>query len=234
MDDQATYRYLDLAMTSRDTDEYPPPRYGMSVEEEAAIAAEVFAEEGADPADAFFEVLGDGDPQAGLALRPEALGLANDDYAGAIELAVGAQLDRDAQRAEEDMHEETEARLGLRPKSAEVILARALKRVSTGTYTNPAEPGRADAVRQLGGMYGRVCRDDWGNPTTDEFGRCAAAFHQPGCHTVVDAAATRDHDAGHQWRDALARNPMGKATTGETDLLRTRPQGSLAFFGDRS
>lgn len=237
VDDQSAYQYLELAMAEHAAADgaYPAPRYDRSPEEEAEIAAEVFAEEGADPGDAYFEILGIEDPEAGLGLRPEDLGLANDDYAGAIELAVTERLERDAQRAEEDAHEETELRLGLRPRSAEVILSRALQRVASGTYTDPAAPGRADAARGLSGHFARVCRDDFGNPSADEFGRCSAAFHQAHCHTQLDAAATRDHDAGHQWRDALARNPLGKATIGDgADLLRTRPQSSLAFFGDRS
>lgn len=79
-------------------------------------------------------------------------------------------------------------------------LARALQRIQRGTYTELAQFRPAPDADS---RYDLACGD------LDDFGRCAARYHQAGCHQVIEcAAATGDAQAASAWRDVLARRTL--------------------------
>jgi hypothetical protein len=131
----------------------------------------------------------------------------------------------DAQRLAEDVS----AQLDRRP-SAEDILARAMRRIEAGTYTEPPAL-RADA-RDASGQYAAAC-----GPLTD-LGTCGARYHQAGCHAVAEGQQTRGSAAeAEAWNAGLLAHkvpdgtdlaspadpdpPGGGVTDTWADLLRT-------------
>ena len=63
------------------------------------------------------------------------------------------------------------------------------------------------------GRWGAVCGGELGS--VDEFGRCAARFHDDSCHTVTEsAAATGSADAARAWRDVLGSRAFTRTAAG--------------------
>ena len=78
-------------------------------------------------------------------------------------------------------------------------MAHLIDRASRGTYTeHPAFRAAADLAN------GEPIH---GCGPLDEFGRCGSQFHSAYCfETVRTSAATGNHEAASQWRDALLSN----------------------------
>jgi hypothetical protein len=110
------------------------------------------------------------------------------DYSGAF-AAVDAAGEAEAQRLAEDV----EAALERRP-SFQTRMDRALDRIGRGTYTTPAY------YREPEPSYG--CGQGY-----DDFGRCAARFHQASClETARGEAATGSARAVEAWNHTLLAN----------------------------
>jgi hypothetical protein len=174
-----------------------PDPYEMLMLEEAL--AEADAEEAAGYGDP-----GDGDPD------PDPDG-GDGTWQAAMERA-GAALDdsaaRDAQRLAEDVGDA----IGGRPPRDEVRAARALRRIESGTYTQPEQLRPA---RDAGGLFAVSCGE-----ALDEFGRCASRFHDPSCHTVAEAAAANgSHAEAEAWAAQLRGQPMDPDVTAAQQQL---------------
>jgi hypothetical protein len=120
-----------------------------------------------------------------------------DDQLSSIGDTLDATHALDGKRIGEDIVAEIERR-----PTDEQRLARAMRRIEDGTYT---EPPQLRPARDAWGQYTSACGD------TDDFGRCSARFHDRDCHVVTDAAAaTGSAEAVEAWRDTLnARTPHG-------------------------
>ena len=130
-------------------------------------------------------------------LDPGGLDLAADPYGymQAVELANAAE----AQRLAEDELE--------LPVRVEDRIAHLIGRIDRGTYTpHPVLRDPDDLSNGTGPGYG--C----GQIYDPESGRCTARFHQAACiETVRTSAATGNHEAASQYRDALRRGTPAMA-----------------------
>jgi hypothetical protein len=154
-----------------------------------------------------------------------------DDQLGQLE-AIGETLDEthalDGQRIGEDIV----AELDRRPND-EAKLARALRRIESGTYTEPpqlrGDPAAAAAARDPLGRWASACGD------LDDFGRCAARYHDPSCHVVTEeAAATGTTAEAEAWNATLnTRTPhLGIDATALGLANEPRPGDGVDLWGD--
>ena len=122
--------------------------------------------------------------------------------------AIGGQLDARRDLNGTRVGEDIVAQLDRRPTD-EARLARALPRIEAGTYTEDpyfrGDPAAAAAARDPLGRWQAACGP------LDDFGRCAARYHDPDCHTTVESAAARGSYAEVEaWNATLAgRTPEG-------------------------
>ena len=138
-----------------------------------------------------------------------------------------AAMDRthelDAQRLAEDVADQIPDR---RPPSDEVKLARALRRIEAGTYTEPEQFRGDPAARDAYGQFASAC----GPP--DDFGRCASRYHDPACGAVIAAAAaTGDATEAEAWALTLRNRPPDPGALGYSAEL-AEPSGPEDTFAD--
>jgi hypothetical protein len=99
----------------------------------------------------------------------------------------------DAARLAEDITDGLERR-----PSAEDKLARAMRRIEAGTYT---EPEQFRSARDRGGQYSHAC-----GPLTD-LGTCGSRYHQAGCYAIAEGRLSRGSvEEAEAWNAGLLAN----------------------------
>jgi hypothetical protein len=137
--------------------------------------------------------------------------------------ASAAAMDRahelDATRLGQDIVAELERR----PK-AEDVLQRDLRRIEQGTFN---EQPAFQPARDGYGLYASACGG------TDDYGRCAARYHDPGCGAVIAAAAaTGDAAAAEAWAATLRNHPPDPGAHGYAAELAGDPLDGFDTWSD--
>lgn len=113
-----------------------------------------------------------------------------------------------------------------RRPSSEQILATAVRRIESGTYT---EPEYFRPARDPTGRYASACS------APDEYGRCSGRYHSASCHVVTEeAAATGTTEEARAWQETLGNyTPPGGVDAGTLGLANEpMPGGGTDVWAD--